>query len=614
MASQQAPALVGQEFQGTVAMLVGNTGVGKSSAGCRLLGFKPFGNSARPFEVAATSNAVTTKIQKQDGFWLGDPHFPLRVIDTPGLNDPQGPHVDTLNMAKIGRYLDQEPVNCVLFVLSDGNPRIDHVMKRLINIVIQKVDKQDYDKLGFIVNRYKNDDAAKSERQELADGQSEADIKNRKRGEIKASLQEYSNQDLNLIPEDIERFVKRVFFLNSHFLESKAAEGDADAFVQLRDWCLICDTIHRGALAEGVAPINQDLQAAQDQAQQLEQAFKTAEEKHQKDLLEKTNQAAAEKVAIERQEAAAAIKAAQIEQKHCQGVAELRCKGLEQLIEALRKQQGQTMQNSFPQVMAKSQVHSELRKVEDQLNALPPVVETAEEAVKRAKTELSCLAHLFCSLDFSNREQLDPELELSTMPELELNRLFKEHSKLFIQQIMDGMGGCEMLLSPEVAVKVQQELTSRDGLHLPGHCQPGAIVSLYNDLVHSKLEEPSLQLRLSIFRLVENCLTTIIKKLVLSEGVQQIAIAEMRELLQDQAHMLDEHVNRLIKHTKSWVNTFNEGRYLRKKERMQKGLTSFADSLKSAGAEKCGDLASAAAELVVPAQFEKIGNFTVVCA
>ena len=81
-------------------------------------------------------------------------------------------------------------------------------------------------------------------------------------------------------------------------------------------------------------------------------------------------------------------------------------------------------------------MHSELRKVEDQLNALPPVVETAEEAVKRAKTELSCLAHLFCSLDFSNREQLDPELELSTMPELELNRLFKEHSKLFIQQVL----------------------------------------------------------------------------------------------------------------------------------------------------------------------------------
>lgn len=246
--------------------------MGKSSAGCRLLGFKPFGNSARPFEVAATSNAVTTKIQKQDGFWLGDPHFPLRVIDTPGmlnvwcpapiqspvtatplhitslrpckllldtehacemhewtsahplhafttgsdayfsdlvylpknsicvatgLNDPQGPHVDTLNMAKIGRYLDQEPVNCVLFVLSDGNPRIDHVMKRLINIVIQKVDKQDYDKLGFIVNRYKNDDAAKSERQELADGQSEADIKNRKRGEIKASLQGTASAELD---------------------------------------------------------------------------------------------------------------------------------------------------------------------------------------------------------------------------------------------------------------------------------------------------------------------------------------------------------------------------------------------------------------------------------
>ena len=43
-------------------------------------------------------------------------------------------------------------------------------------------------------------------------------------------LAEYSDQDLNLNSEDIERFVKRIFFLNSHYLESKAAEGDADAF------------------------------------------------------------------------------------------------------------------------------------------------------------------------------------------------------------------------------------------------------------------------------------------------------------------------------------------------------------------------------------------------
>ena len=71
-----------------MVLIVGNTGVGKSSVGCRLLGCKPFGADAgdRPFKVAATSNAVTTKVQQSDGFWLGirDPGFPLRVVDTPG--------------------------------------------------------------------------------------------------------------------------------------------------------------------------------------------------------------------------------------------------------------------------------------------------------------------------------------------------------------------------------------------------------------------------------------------------------------------------------------------------------------------------------------------------
>lgn len=48
-------------------------------------------------------------------------------------------------------------------------------------------------------------------------------------------------------------------------------------------------------------------------------------------------------------------------------------------------------------------------------------------------------------------------------------------------QIIDGFGGCEKLLSLEVAQKVQKELASRVGLYLPGHYQPGAIISLYND-------------------------------------------------------------------------------------------------------------------------------------
>ena len=84
-----------------------------------------------------------------------------------------GPHTDTSNMADIGHYLDEMPVNCALFVLSSAMPRIDHTLKRLINIVIHKVDRSDYNKLGVIVNHYKHTTAAKSERSELADGRSQ---------------------------------------------------------------------------------------------------------------------------------------------------------------------------------------------------------------------------------------------------------------------------------------------------------------------------------------------------------------------------------------------------------------------------------------------------------
>ena len=70
-------------------MLVGNTGVGKSSVGCRLLGCKPFGNNhiQRPFEVAATSESVTTNLQAHAGSWLGEVvhGFPVTIVDTPGI-------------------------------------------------------------------------------------------------------------------------------------------------------------------------------------------------------------------------------------------------------------------------------------------------------------------------------------------------------------------------------------------------------------------------------------------------------------------------------------------------------------------------------------------------
>ena len=72
-------------------MLIGNTGVGKSSLGCRLLGVSPIG-AKEPFEVGDSANAVTTALKHADGTWFSQPGRRLRVVDTPGdiCNDKTG--------------------------------------------------------------------------------------------------------------------------------------------------------------------------------------------------------------------------------------------------------------------------------------------------------------------------------------------------------------------------------------------------------------------------------------------------------------------------------------------------------------------------------------------
>ena len=90
-------------------------------------------------------------------------------------------------MADIGQHLDTMPLNCVLFVLSAANPRIDRTLKRLIEIVIHKVHKRDYGKLGLVINHYKHDSGARGERAEFS-GKSEQESKQAIRDDIAASL------------------------------------------------------------------------------------------------------------------------------------------------------------------------------------------------------------------------------------------------------------------------------------------------------------------------------------------------------------------------------------------------------------------------------------------
>lgn len=67
-----------------VVMLMGNTGVGKSSVGCRLLGSGP-ALPDRPFKVSGAGKSVTLHVDTVTRTWFGDETLPsLTVVDTPG--------------------------------------------------------------------------------------------------------------------------------------------------------------------------------------------------------------------------------------------------------------------------------------------------------------------------------------------------------------------------------------------------------------------------------------------------------------------------------------------------------------------------------------------------
>lgn len=86
-------------------------------------------------------------------------------------------------MAEIGRYLNTEPINCILFVI-EQNPRINVTLKRLINIIVTKLHSSDHDKVALVVNQWSHSAAAKEVRSDAKGGEDEKSIKDARRDMI----------------------------------------------------------------------------------------------------------------------------------------------------------------------------------------------------------------------------------------------------------------------------------------------------------------------------------------------------------------------------------------------------------------------------------------------
>lgn len=119
-------------------LLLGETGVGKSSLGNFLLG-------QGLFKVNDTPDAVTLEIEKIE-------RNGLTIIDTPGFNSPRG---DIENFKNIMYYIKSlGELNGIIIVMNSRENRISEAIQTMLKMICNTFEYRYFNNISFVFTRF----------------------------------------------------------------------------------------------------------------------------------------------------------------------------------------------------------------------------------------------------------------------------------------------------------------------------------------------------------------------------------------------------------------------------------------------------------------------------